>query len=68
MLPKTYSYLVTRTPIIWALYYNSRKLPLFRTLNREIIRRTLQPNLVSEEADAELAIITHPMYCNFIAI
>lgn len=67
MLPKTYSYLVTRTPIIWALYYHSRKLPLFRTLNREIIRRTLQPNLVSEEADAELAIITHPMYCNFIA-
>lgn len=66
MLPKIYSYLVTRLPIVWALYYYGRKLRLFRAINRAIVRRALPPHIAIGEAGADLTIVTHPMYGNYI--
>ncbi len=68
IIPKAYSYLVTSLPAVWALYYYSRRLRTVRALNRSIIRWIIPPHVAIGEAEAEadLVIITHPLYCNYI--
>ncbi len=66
-LPRLYRFMTAYMPIIWALFYYSRKLKLVRSLYGRFIRHRLQSaisRLRLEEYDT--VVITYSMYCNCI--
>jgi len=67
-LPRLYRFMTAYLPMIWALFYYSRKIKLVRNLYSRFIRHRLRSAF--EEYDLKqyhTVIITYSMYCNCIA-
>ena len=66
-LPRLYRFMTAYMPVVWALFYYSRKRKLVRSLYGRFIRRRLRPAIAQlrlEEYDT--VVITYSMYCNCI--
>ena len=66
-LPRIYRFMIAYLPLIWALFYYSRKIASLRSLYGRLMRRRLRPAISQIPlAEYDSVVITYSMYCNCI--